>query len=131
MSAERVWADVTGVLIDVIADQWPGPVAPAVPKPRPAELVVVRRLGGGDDGVLDRARMGVDVWSGEPGGSQAPAHALAARIREILRQAPFTHPGCGLARVTIDSLGFLPDEVTATPRVIITATVTAKPSTGS
>lgn len=127
----RTWIDVTGALIDAVSAEWGGLVVPTVPKPRPDEFVVIQRLGGKDDGVVDRATMGIDCWSGQQGDSIVPVTTLATTIREILRQAPATAAGGGLSYIAIESFGYLPDAVSGCPRCIITATVTAKPLTGS
>ena len=120
----RTWTDVTAELIDVLNTNVD--TFPTVPNPRPDEFVVVRRTGGGSDMFLDRAQMDIEVWSGGPRDSIVAVHTLAGQVREWLRTAP--DAASGLCHVVIDTLGFLADEVTGSPRIIITATVTAKPT---
>lgn len=122
----RTWLDATGVLIDGIAAEWAGTVVGAVPNPRPEEFVLVSRTGGGIDGALDVALMDIEVWSGEPGTSQVPAHQLAGTIREILRMLPTT--ASSVTRVEEESFAFLPDQVSGAPRCLLSVTAWLKPS---
>lgn len=123
----REWPDVVQILLDVLNAEREGVHLPAVPRERPDEFVVVRRTGGGNRGVLDRAQLDIEVWKGEPGSSIEPVTTLALSVAEILRLAPHTAAGSGLSSVVIDTNGFLPDEESDSPRVIITATAVARP----
>ncbi len=125
----RVWLDATQTVIDGISDEWAGTVVPAVPTDRPDEFVVVQRVGGSNDGVLDTASIDVECWSGEPNASQVPAWTLAGTIREIVRMLPDTV--AGICDVEEDTASFLPDELSDTPRVLLTFTVLLKPSAGT
>ena len=127
--SSRVWLDATQVVIDGISDEWAGTVLPAVPTDRPDEFVVVQRVGGSNDGVLDSAAIDIECWSGEPNSSQVPAWMLAGTIREIVRMLPATTSG--VCDVDEDSASFLPDELSDTPRVLLSFTVLLKPSAGS
>lgn len=125
----RVWLDATQVVIDGISAEWTGAVVPAVPTDRPDEFVVVQRVGGSNDGVLDSAAIDIECWSGEPNSSQVPAWTLANTIREIVRMLPDTT--AGVCDVEEDTASFLPDELSDTPRVLLTFTVLLKPSAGT
>ena len=127
--SSRVWLDATQTVIDGISDEWAGTVVPAVPTDRPDEFVVVQRVGGSNDGVLDTASIDVECWSGEPNASQVPAWTLAGTIREIVRMLPDT--AAGICDVEEDTASFLPDELSDTPRVLLTFTVLLKPSAGT
>lgn len=128
----RAWADVVGVLITDLNASLTPTVYPAVPASLPSEFVVVRRTGGAVDAdeVLDRALVDIEVWSGvkdDPGQSLQPANALAATVREALRQLPDTSAG-DVMRVIESGVAQFPDPETQIPRVIITATVIVKPT---
>ena len=125
----RVWLDATQTVLDGLYAQWNGIVLPAIPTDRPDEFVVVQRVGGGTDGVLDAASMSIECWSGEPNSSQVPAWTLAGTIREIVRMLPDT--AAGICDVDEDAASFLPDELSDTPRVLLTFTVLLKPSAGT
>lgn len=130
MTHPRTWPDATATILDAITGE--GIAAyPAVPNPRPAEFVTVQRLGGArdQDGIFDQAQIDVECWSGDPHSSQVPAHTLAYRVREILHGLPTTSPG--VSRWDEDTFGFLPDEISETPRVIITGAAWLRPVDGS
>ena len=130
MPYARTWPDAVGTVIDLLTNAGVD-AYPAVPNPRPLEFAVVRRDGGGNDGdgVFDMAAMSVEVWSGDPDDSTVPVWAAASEIREVLRMAPETPSA--VARVDIDSLGYLPDELSDSPRVIISCGVALRPTSGS
>lgn len=125
-TADRVWPDVTAVVIDALSTAWGGTVVGRVPPERPAEFVVVMRSGGRIDGALDRAQMDIDIWSGDPNGSAATVWATATTIREHLRTLPAGDSP--IVDYVEDSAGYLPDPESQTPRVIVTATITTKPT---
>ena len=56
--------------------------------PYPAEVVTVRRDGGSIDGVLDRARFGVNVWAP----TRKDARDLAAEVVRLLLGWPTLSP---------------------------------------
>lgn len=130
MPYARTWPDAVAAVIDTITSAGID-AYPAVPTPRPDEFVVVQRLGGGidQDAVFDVAQLDVEVWSGDEGASLVPVWAATRSVIEALRMMPAT--GGDVARVDIETSGYLPDEITGSPRVIITAAVWLRPTTGS
>lgn len=122
----RTWPDAEDALIAALAALWPGAIHYEVPSSRPAEFVVIERDGGGNDGTLDRAAVTIEVWSGTPGDSKRGATSLAALIRDLLKQTP--RDANPITDYTEESFAYLPDEISGSPRVIITATVTLQPS---
>lgn len=60
------------------------PVSTGVPKPRPAEFLIVRRTGGPTVGLFDQPMVTVEAWAA----TTAAASALAARARAHLRACP-------------------------------------------
>ena len=121
------FADAKAVLIDWLAAGGFN-AQPRVPNPRPDEFVVVRRTGGSIDidAVSDRAQMAVECWSGQPEASPAPAWALANDVRTHLRALPGEFSGVSLWEE--DTCGELYDELSETPRVIITGTCWIQPT---
>lgn len=126
MTQPRAWLDVTAVVIDALNHDWGGTVLPAVPHPRPDEFVVVRRTGGGHDGVLDRARVDVEIWSGQQGDSLVGVWSLTATIREYLRMMPTTT--IGVSRVDESGVALLTDNESGAPRVLLSAIVWLVPT---
>jgi hypothetical protein len=123
----RTWRDATQVLIDVIGADASMAVYPAVPNPRPEEFITVRRSGGriDTDAALDVARMVIQVWSGEPNTSVAPAWALASTVREAIRVAAGAD---GISRWDEETCGFLSDELSDCPTVMITGSLYLRPA---
>lgn len=122
-----VFADAKAVLIDWLAAAG-FDAQPRIPNPRPTEFVVVRRPGGNIDvdAVSDRAQMSIECWSGEPEASPDAAWALAGAVREHLRALPGEFAGVSLWEE--DTCGELYDELSETPRVIITGTCWIQPT---
>ena len=131
MTYSRVWRDPVQVVIDALEAE-SITAYPTVPNPRPAEFVTVQRDGGSNDhdGIFDIAQMDVEVWSGEQGDSLADVWSLANQVREELRMMAASTSN-GVARVEIDTIGYLPDEISDAPRVIITAGVWLRPVAAS
>lgn len=130
MPYARIWPDPIAAVIAAIASEGID-AYPAVPNPRPAEFAVVQRLGGGidNDAVFDIAQVDVEVWSGDQGDSLVPVWDATRTVIEALRMMPAATGD--VARVDIETSGYLPDEITGSPRVIITAGVWLRPTTGS
>lgn len=130
MTHPRLWPDATALVLDAIRDEGID-AYPTVPNPRGDEFVIVQRVGGGRDidGIFDQAQLDVECWSGEPNGSAVDAHTLAYRVREILHLLPATV--AGVSRWDEDTFGYLPDEISETPRVIITGALWTRPVDGS
>lgn len=71
----------------------PIPVTDRMPKVRPSQIVIVDRIGGGQDNPrMDSARILVEAW----GQSTAIAETMANRAREALRNAGGTWVGNGI-----------------------------------
>lgn len=66
------------------------PVSTHMPRTRPAQIVLVSRIGGGQDNPrIDRARLLVECWAGGPG----DAENMTATARTALRNAGGTMIG--------------------------------------
>jgi hypothetical protein len=63
-------------------------VSNAVPDPRPARLVTIRRDGGASDGLFDRPRLGVNVWAG--------TEQDCANLTRLVMALLFVVPGDGV-----------------------------------
>lgn len=82
----------------------------SVPDPRPEALVVVRREGGRrENGLVDRAGVGVDVWAR----TEADASELAMRVSDAMLGLSFAD---GFARVEEESLRSDYDAFASSPR---------------
>lgn len=82
----------------------------SVPDPRPPTLVVVRREGGRrENGLVDRAGVGVDVWAR----TEADASELAMRVSDAMLGLSFAD---GFARVEEESLRSDYDAFASSPR---------------
>jgi hypothetical protein len=117
MTNIRQWADATLILIGRLQAAFPNvPVLPVVPTPRPDRMLVVRRVGGSHDGVLDQARMDIEVWSGTPDSGLAPVWELVGLVRETVR----TLAGSGgISRVDERGVALAVDGQTGCPRVLL------------
>lgn len=111
-----------GYLAPIVA---PAPVRARVPKPRPAEFVQVRRIGGtAAPPVRERARLDVVCW--------APAESDAMATALTIRAAVWALAGTDLLGVTTYAVTeFLgprldDDDLTGTPRVWATYELTTR-----
>lgn len=81
------FADVEDVVMALLASA--GPTVLATPTTITAPLIVVRRVGGFDNGITDVARIRVQTF----GGSHATASALAETCRQLILASPATRVG--------------------------------------
>lgn len=111
----NVQADVRRRLADALA---PVAVLTHVPDPRPDELVVVTRAGGGRlDFLRDRPGLDLLVWAGSEDRAAELAHAAADAIMAL----PFE---AGYADVEEETLRSDPDEEARSPRWYGSYTIT-------
>jgi hypothetical protein len=91
-------------------------VAGRVPRPRPATpLVVLRRAGGVETGIVDRPRIDAQVWHDD----EPAATALAGRVRTWLLGTPGRVVGVRAAS-TFSGLIPIPDPESQQERVLLT-----------
>ena len=123
----RTWPVAEDEVQQALADLWPGVVVQTWPTDRPDEFVLVecdqqRAIGG----VLSEAAMTVEVWSGRAGDNPREVRTLAALVRDLLAQMP--RGDNPITAWTEETSAYLADEITGDPRVIITGSITLKPS---
>ena len=118
------WCDVTSLIVDHLTDALPDvTVGSRVPDPLPLPFVRVQRVGGVRDIAFDRARVLVECW----GDGDPEAAALCGEVRDLLRRMRGDIDGWAVSSTEeIGGPGHLADPDTATPRVLLTVTVTVR-----
>lgn len=116
------YPDVTLVVVNYLRDAL-GTVGvyTRVPESRPGSFVLVARRGGVADGPIDRARLVLECWAPDEG----EAAALAGAVRDHMRRMRGAFDGYRVARTSEAGLAFLPDELTDTPRYLLTIELSA------
>lgn len=117
-----VWPDVTMLAANHLADLMDVPVTARVPRPRPAEFVVLRRVGGPQrNAVTDDARLDVQVWAP----SDARAVAIAQQARRHLAEMP---QHVDQVRQFAEDSGptLIPDAPSDVPRVLLTVLLSVR-----
>ena len=121
----RVWpaaTEVVGTYLNTVLDE---PVRWAVPTERPDLFVVIRRSGGGSSQVLESALIDLECWSGQPTANPRDTERFSAFVAEQMRRMPAAVNPC--TRVDIESVAFIPDAVSDSPRYLISARVWLRP----
>lgn len=117
-----VWPDVTMLAAGHLAGLMDVPVSARVPRPRPDEFVVLRRVGGPQRGPLtDDARLDVQVWAP----SDARAVAIAQQARRYLAEMPQL---VDTVRQFTEDSGptLIPDAPSDVPRVLLTVVLSVR-----
>lgn len=120
------YPDAEALLIDYLAPIVGVPVYTRVPRSRPAKWMQVRRSGGVDDVVRDRARLDVYAW----GADESDAHDLCMAARSAIHAvAGTTLLGVACYRVE-EFLGpnRADDRETGAPRVWMTVQLSLRTS---
>jgi hypothetical protein len=86
------FADVEDMVLDILSPA--GPTVLAIPSQITAPLIVVRRVGGSDDGITDVARIRVQTFAN----THVDSYGLAEQCRQLIMASPAT----GVGDVTID-----------------------------
>ena len=121
----RTWPPATeavGLYLNEVLQQ---PVRWAVPTQRPALFVVIRRSGGGSTQVLDAALIDLEVWGGQATDNPRDTERFATLVGEMMRRMPAANNPA--TRVDIESVAFIPDAVSDSPRYVISARVWLRP----
>lgn len=117
-----VWPDVTMLAANHLAGLLDVPVSARVPRPRPDEFVVLRRVGGPRRNALtDDARLDVQVWAP----SDARAVAIAQQARRHLAEMP---QHVDQVRQFTEDAGptLIPDAPSDVPRVLLTVVLSVR-----
>lgn len=100
-----------------------------IPSDTAYPLIVISRIGGGDDeseACIDQAVMRFAVWGNH--NARSATNAVVAALRSALRSirgSTLIATGVRAYGATVDSVIFAPDPETNRPRFIVTARVTA------
>lgn len=116
------WASATALAANHLAGLMAVPVGVRIPRPRPAEFVVLRRVGGPRrNALMDDARLDVQVWAA----SDARAEEIAAQARYHLAQMPqLVHDVRQFAEDSGPTL--IPDAPSDVPRVLLTVVLSVR-----
>lgn len=97
------------------------PVSVAVPSPRPASFVTVRREGGSrQNGLVDRPGVGLEMWAA----TEAEAASLAAEVGDLMYELGRTGFPDGVADVAEEAMYSDADAETGSPRWYASYTIT-------
>jgi hypothetical protein len=92
------FSDIEDVMLDILADA--GPTVLATPSTITAPLIVVRRIGGSDNGITDVARIRVQTFAN----THVESYNLAEHCRQLILAAPATGArGATIDRATTDT----------------------------
>lgn len=117
-----VWPDVTMLATGRLAALMDVPVSARIPRPRPDEFVVLRRVGGPRRSALtDDARLDVQVWAQ----SDARAVEIAQQARRWLAELP---QHLDEVRQFGEDSGptLIPDAPSDVPRVLLTVVLSVR-----
>ena len=119
--------DATAVVIEIVDAATTAAVHQRVPDPRPAEFVLVRRVGGiRQNRVSDEATILIEAYSA----SEEEAHDLAQVARQAIHEARGqVVSGATIGRTAeLSGPGNLPDPLSDQPRYVQTITVALRGS---
>lgn len=117
-----VWPDVTMLAANYLAGLLDVPVSARIPRPRPDQFVVLRRVGGPRRNALtDDARLDVQVWAP----SDARAVEIAQQARRHLAEMP---QHLAEVRQFAEDSGptLIPDAPSDVPRVLLTVVLSVR-----